>query len=391
MRLFLQRTLIALLACVLTFLAAEGAYRLYKFHFYGLVDYPDVFSLGFFRPDPVYGMVAQKNIASDRLSPKLRRHAELTRGFSPSFRTNSWGYRGKEFSLQKAPQIYRIAALGGSTTMCMELGENETWPAQLEARLNENQAFLRAHGAVRVEVINAANGGWRSRENLIRVREDLRRLDPDLLLLALSWNDVCLGTSGEDPDRPVLRKKPWWYHSALLQNLRVRYLRSQDYSRHHHESIRSRLSRDKRWAHALFENVAAIQAIADEKGAQVILVNLPGLCRRAGMKGEEYRRVLQETRVTPLNYPVWVEFNEFERIFFKEMGESMEIPVADIAGGFEAFSGPRRVELFVDEMHVTSKGAAEVARLTSSFLVGWRGRARRPLSQIRNPQHRNLY
>ena len=42
---------------------------------------------------------------------------------------NELGFRGKPFSMEKAPGTYRIAFLGGSTTYCAEVsGDDKTWP-----------------------------------------------------------------------------------------------------------------------------------------------------------------------------------------------------------------------------------------------------------------------
>lgn len=362
MSLFLKRTAVVFLSFALTFLAFEGLYRIYKLHTYGFMDYPDVISLGYYRPDPVYGLAAIPNLQGDRLPAKMRRRPELARSFSASFRSNSWGYRGREFSFHKPAGTYRIVALGGSTTIGMEVADDETWPARLEAMLNEDPAFLQAHQAQRVEVINAGNGGWRSREVLIRVREEVLKLQPDLLLLALSWNDACKGTHGDDPERAMFSPKPWWSYSALLQNLRIRFLNLQDSSKGYREAVMSRLRPDARWADLFRKNTAAIQAAAAEQGTAVALVDLPGLCRRTGSSGEEYREVVDRTRVNDANYLFWVELKELDTAIAKEMGKKLQVPVIGVSSDFEVFSGADRANLFTDEMHLTPEGADQVAR-----------------------------
>lgn len=56
-----------------------------------------------------------------------------------TFSSNSLGIRGDEFSEQ---QDYRILTIGGSTTECMVLDDEEAWPKLLQSKLNKSQSEL---------------------------------------------------------------------------------------------------------------------------------------------------------------------------------------------------------------------------------------------------------
>ena len=177
----LRNILLELLVVALILAGLEGVYRAYKIHRYGIVDYPDVLSVGYFRPDPRYGTVANENFRSETMVPaKIRSEPSLRRFYASRYTTNSLGYRTPEFTVEKQPGTFRVVALGESTTMNMELDDPNTWPAKLQTRLQADPVFLKRHGASRVEVINASCGGWRSREGLIRLREEIARLHPDV-------------------------------------------------------------------------------------------------------------------------------------------------------------------------------------------------------------------
>src|SRR5688500_11275167 len=77
---------------------------------------------------------------------------------------NSFGYRNDEFSVEKAKDVYRIVALGGSSTYDIRIEDNEkTFTAQLQKLLKEE------YGYRNVEVINAGVPGYNSWEILINL------------------------------------------------------------------------------------------------------------------------------------------------------------------------------------------------------------------------------
>lgn len=100
-------------------------------------------------------------------------------------RVNSSGFRGREITERKPDGVFRIMAVGSSTTFDTAIGDDmRTWPALLEAQLDS----LGAAGDV--EVINAGVAGYRVVDNLIRLQMELHRFQPDMIILYEGHNDL---------------------------------------------------------------------------------------------------------------------------------------------------------------------------------------------------------
>jgi len=136
---------------------------------------------------------------------------------------NSLGYRNNEFSLEKPSNVYRIVALGGSSTYDIRIEDNaKTFTAQLEKLLKEE------YGYQNVEVINAGVPGYNSWEILINLEFRVMDLNPDLVIIYEGTNDVHArlvepsAYRGDDSGR----RQPWqvppvalWERSTFLRML----------------------------------------------------------------------------------------------------------------------------------------------------------------------------
>jgi lysophospholipase L1-like esterase len=136
---------------------------------------------------------------------------------------NSLGYRNDEISLKKPNNVYRIVALGGSSTYDIRIEDNQkTFTAQLEKLLNEQ------YGYQNVEVINAGVPGYNSWEILTNLEFRVLDLHPDLVIIYEGTNDVharLVEPSAYRGDNSGRRQSwhippvPLWEHSALLRIL----------------------------------------------------------------------------------------------------------------------------------------------------------------------------
>ena len=97
---------------------------------------------------------------------------------------NSLGFRGEEFSKAKPSGVYRIVALGGSTTYGIGLYDDETYPYYLQKEL---RARL---GTDKIEVINAGLVSGTSAESLSRFLLRVLPLDPDMVIFYEGYNDL---------------------------------------------------------------------------------------------------------------------------------------------------------------------------------------------------------
>lgn len=109
-----------------------------------------------------------------RLRPGIFRNAKI----------NSKGFRDREFTFIKHPNIFRIVCLGDSTTFGYYNAEDRTYPFLLEKLLNKYS--LKKN---KFEVINLGIPAYTSFNNLKLFEYETVGLKPDLVILAEGWND----------------------------------------------------------------------------------------------------------------------------------------------------------------------------------------------------------
>lgn len=132
--------------------------------------------------------------------------------------TNNLGYRNREdFDITKDAKVFRILALGGSTTWGYLLDDPEdTWPSQLEEMLND--ALSASSDFDRIEVINGGLNYATSAELLLHYLFRDRYLDPDIVILHTGGNDAKLLLFHDySPDYSFFR--PGW--TANIHRLRT--------------------------------------------------------------------------------------------------------------------------------------------------------------------------
>jgi len=92
---------------------------------------------------------------------------------------NSLGLRNEEFKLAKTPGRVRVVTLGGSSTYCVGISDEHTWPRRLQEQLGSNY-----------EVINLAGPGYGSVEHLIQTALLFSDFKPDIAIYYAGWNDA---------------------------------------------------------------------------------------------------------------------------------------------------------------------------------------------------------
>jgi lysophospholipase L1-like esterase len=109
------------------------------------------------------------------------------------FRVNSQGLRGDELTPDKD---LIVLALGGSTTECVFLDQDETWPALLQRRM--------AASGHRAWVGNGGLSGRTTRENVPQLRQLLSQFPTTLVVvLLIGANDLLSRLSLGDEYRPT--------------------------------------------------------------------------------------------------------------------------------------------------------------------------------------------
>jgi len=102
-------------------------------------------------------------------------------------RINSQGLRGKEYPVTKPPGTFRILVLGDSMTFGWGVPEEDTYPARLEASLNQSHTAARCK---RFEVLNSGVGNYNSVQEITYFKELGKDWHPDLVILSFFINDA---------------------------------------------------------------------------------------------------------------------------------------------------------------------------------------------------------
>jgi len=98
------------------------------------------------------------------------------------FVTNSQGFRSyQDFHLEKPDGVFRVIALGDSTTEGFEVRESHTYPAVLEGYLRKN--------GIEAEVFNTGISGFGTAEELIYLENEGIKYKPDAVVLGFFGND----------------------------------------------------------------------------------------------------------------------------------------------------------------------------------------------------------
>ncbi len=95
------------------------------------------------------------------------------------FTTNSRGLRDKEYSIEKPPNTFRVAVIGGSFTMGAGVRIEETFHSRLEDRLNGES------DDIAYEFINFGVAGYTMDNKLLVLEHKVLEYDPDLVLFVL--------------------------------------------------------------------------------------------------------------------------------------------------------------------------------------------------------------
>jgi hypothetical protein len=136
----------------------------------------------------------------------LSRHRPGAEGWFTSegkayIKINSDGLRDREHTLRKPPGTLRIAVLGDSYAEASQVDPDKAFWAVMQRRLGQCEALVGRE----VEAINFGVSGYGTADELLTLREDVWKYDPDIVLLAfLTGNDVrnnSFALEGE-PNRP---------------------------------------------------------------------------------------------------------------------------------------------------------------------------------------------
>ncbi len=215
------------------------------------------------------------------------------------YKINSKGYREREFSAEKDPDLTRIICVGNSCTFGWKVNLEQTYPKILEKLLNQNLP------QPKFEVIDAGMTGYSTFQGLRFLKREILGFHPDIIIFSYGWNDMC-PSEREDKDQKF---PPQW-----ILNLDDFLSRSRFYSFLKFEImnlLKSNQPQDeKKLVYRVSikdyqENLKELEKIAQGSGIKVFFLSIPvssakvflgpGKTSKPHIANKHYNKALRET------------------------------------------------------------------------------------------------
>jgi hypothetical protein len=199
------------------------------------------------------------------------------------FRTNEWGLRG--YPLPTDSQSRRILCIGGGTTECLYLDDDETWPHRLMDELN---SLAKKQSAPPFWVSGGGYGGV-SISHWLKWAATSSLIDQVDTIICLFGAEEVIHDLLVTPDLPSIEKGPVWTKSGLgrawttlTRGPSPELLRADLQGVHHREAqgsipSRERADFDLPSIDRFIEQVRQLKRILDRRGKRVIFVTQPSL------------------------------------------------------------------------------------------------------------------
>ncbi len=142
------------------------------------------FGSWFFLPAPKpQGLPMFKPLADSAIGYKYKPN-QWGYTLSEKARINQWGFRGRDWTVEKTANKIRIAILGDSYIFGQGLRENETIPAQLERLLEEQ------YKEYDFEVMNFGLPGYDIGHEIQVLKHEAVKFHPDIVIMGFFFNDL---------------------------------------------------------------------------------------------------------------------------------------------------------------------------------------------------------
>jgi lysophospholipase L1-like esterase len=270
---------------------------------------------------------------------------------------NALGFRGPEMRREKRPGALRIVCVGGSSTYGHGPSSNEhTWPMQLDAMLDE------AYPDVLIEVINAGASGYSTYESLINLAIRIIDLEPDMVAVYHSINDVRLWRwPGIQPDNSHWRAVwPVYVQSSVtqaLENSRLFLVLRAAFTDY---TSKAELGS---WVTRNYGEVEPLWDAPQMEGLTFFRRNLEHMIALCRQNDVEIVLGQQAWFREDLERPVDIKGMAFAAQVIDAVGEEVGVAVVDVDAAL-----PQERELFTNDVHVTDEGARRIARAWADFI-----------------------
>jgi hypothetical protein len=164
---FLRNLTLSLLSLVLLLLVLEGIFRLAR--------KDDALKLSMGRVDARYHHTFEPGSALHMVS-------SIPGEFDVTAHINNFGFRGPDMTEEKPEGVTRIFLVGDSYTFGVGAKDDETIPSLLQARLDPGRKMF--------EVINVGRGSTCPLIYDLRLRDEIPRFKPNLIVMMLDFSDL---------------------------------------------------------------------------------------------------------------------------------------------------------------------------------------------------------
>jgi len=276
-----------------------------------------------------------RKIDVDITFPFMRPDRDTMWGLKPGFQgefqgqrvsINRLGLRGAEVPAVRDPRTPRIVCFGESVTFGYGVADTETYPERLQAAL--------AAAGVDAQVLNAGVTGFTSHQVRALAARILPELRPDVVTLAIGWNDS--SRRPVDDRQYAQRMRMSMPLDSALDHLAIYSFLKARYVRWWFKQLPSRNDVRRVPLDHYAENLAAIVATCREVGARPVFIELPR--RRRAKPGAQ-------------RPPDWTYPDAFEAAA-KRLGVPL-LPAGPL--GRRAGDAPTEA-LFIDSLHLSVDG-----------------------------------
>jgi lysophospholipase L1-like esterase len=292
--------------------------------------------------------------------------------------TNNLGFRGDELVSPKPTDELRVFLIGGSTTECQILDDEDSLDAVIQRTVQDG---IRDRAQVRV--YNAGISGDRSDDHVAMLTQRIVHLEPDIIVVFAGINDLLAAIRGHDYlHLPIPARPPWMLIATQSQLGRLAYYLV-NLSRPARELARDaplvtnyRYGADRQKAapaasgppifdtRGYANNLRTLVGVAASHGATLIFVTQQTTwASEVDSTAKDWQWLL---RVDDVRYSEDDMNDALERMndAMRETANSMDAPLYDLARLM-----PKSTEFFYDDVHFNTNGARVAGTQLSTVIL----------------------
>lgn len=304
---------------------------------------------------------------------------------------NSKGFRGKDYTIPKPKNLFRIVAIGDSVVEAFGVHLAQTWEQLLQKQMNEY--FFSIGSSKRCEVINLGVGGYVSWQAVAQFKKLGVTYQPDLVLVMVGVNDLLYSSRADWKQRVTLKdlfqekpvssslspdtKKSFWYilrrqilrYSYLCRLFRESFIRLKNniwtmprIILQHQQDSGKKFNEEA--LQFYLNNLEEIYVMIIHSGAKMGIITYPTILSSKLVADRDiYNRIAK----LYLNFPLSIRelLNWFERYKEEQVkfaSRHKDVILIDAAEEAKDLDKKERMSFFVDWVHLTPAGNHFLAR-----------------------------